>query len=190
MKIILIAIACCVCTSLHAQEINTVLGKGNAKVSGAYGVASQKFSSIDDQFATFIGGYGGVHFNHNWMIGAGAYTLLNGNTIHFENDTNTSRQLTYIGLITEYIHHPQRAFHLTGNLLAGAAIMGEQKKLETNGSYTLSSRGSFIIEPSLNVEVNLAKWFRVATGVSYRFIANEKAYAAPAANISLKFGKF
>jgi hypothetical protein len=124
------------------------------------------------------------------MIGAGAYTLLNGSKIHFENDPNTSQQLTYIGLITEYIHHSQRAFHFTGNLLAGAAIMGEQKKLETNGSYMLSSRGSFIIEPSLNMEVNLAKWFRVATGVSYRFIANEKSYTAPAANISLKFGKF
>jgi hypothetical protein len=190
MKIILIVIACCACASLHGQEISTVLGKGNAKVNGGYGVASQKFSSIDNQFANFIGGYGGVHFNHNWMIGAGAYTLLNGNKIHFENDPNTSRQLTYIGLITEYIHHSQRTFHLTGNLLAGTAIMGEQKKLETNGSYMLSSRGSFIIEPSLNMEVNLAKWFRVATGVSYRFVANEKSYTAPAANISLKFGKF
>jgi hypothetical protein len=190
MKIILTLMACCVCTSLCAQEFNTVLGKGNAKVSGAYGVASQKFSSIDNQFANFIGGYGGVHFNHRWMIGAGAYTLLNGNNIHFENDPNTNRQLTYIGLITEYLHHSQRVFHLTGNLIAGAAIMGEQKKLETNGSYMLSSRGSFMIEPSLNMEVNLATWFRVATGVSYRFIANEKAYAAPAANISLKFGKF
>lgn len=190
MKTILIVIGCCVCTVLRAQEINTVLGKGNAKVSGAYGVASQKFSSIDNQFANFIGGYGGVHFNHNWMIGAGAYTLLNGNTIPFENDPNTSRQLTTIGLITEYAHHSQHVFHLTGNLLAGAAIMGEQKKLETNGSYMLSSRGSLIVEPSLNVEVNLAKWFRIATGVSYRFIANEKAYSAPAASISLKFGKF
>ena len=190
MKTILITIACCWCTILYAQEINTLLGNGSAQISGAYGVASQKFSSIDKQFANFIGGYGGVHFNHKWMIGAGAYTLLNGRTIHFENDPNTNRQLTYIGLITEYIHHSQRAFHLTGNILAGAAIMGEQKKLETNGSYTLSSRGRFVIEPSLNVEVNLVRWFRVATGVSYRFIANEKAYSAPAANISLKFGKF
>ena len=190
MKIILIVIACCLWTSMHAQEFDTVLGKGTTKVSGAYGVASQKFSSIDNQFANLIGGYGGIHFNHNWMIGAGAYTLLNGRTINFENDPNTNRQLTYIGLITEYIHHSHRAFHLTGNLLAGAALTGEQKKLETNGSYTLSSRGSFIIEPSLNVEVNLAKWFRVATGVSYRFIANEKTYTAPAANVSLKFGKF
>jgi hypothetical protein len=190
MKTILIVFSCCLWINLHAQEINTVLGKGRAKISGAYGVASQKFSSIDNQVANLIGGYGGVHFNHKWMIGAGAYTLLNGRTINFENDPNTNRQLTYIGLITEYIHHSQKAFHLTGNLLAGAAIMGEQKKLETNGSYTLSSRGSVVIEPSLSAEVNLARWFRVATGVSYRFIANEKVYSAPAASISLKFGKF
>lgn len=51
MKTILVVIACFFYAGLQAQEIITVLGNGNAKVSGASGTVSQKFSSIDNQFA-------------------------------------------------------------------------------------------------------------------------------------------
>jgi len=59
------------------QSIETVFGKGGPKVRGAYGVAAQKFSSIDGQSANFLDGYGGVLFEKDSVIGAGAFALLN-----------------------------------------------------------------------------------------------------------------
>lgn len=174
----------------HSQEMQTVLEGGKSKVIGAYGAASQKFSSIDGQFATLLGGYGGVLFNHNFLLGAGAYALLNGQQVTIENDPTTSRQLTYIGLIGERTFNPQKIIHFSANLFTGAAIIGEQSQIDGGGQYTLSSRGAFLIEPGIQAEVNLTKWFRIATCASYRLIAGESKFSAPAAHISFKFGKF
>ncbi|MBL7854264.1 MAG: hypothetical protein JNL17_07690 [Cyclobacteriaceae bacterium] len=175
---------------VSAQDAETVFGKGGPKVRGAYGAAVEKFSSIDGQFAHFIGGYGGVLFTNHLMIGAGAYALINGNSIDIESDPNTSRQLTYLGLAVERTFNSQKAFHLTASLLTGGAIIGEQNRLPDGGQYSIRSRGSFALEPGLAAEVNLTKWFRVAGGVSYRWVASESKYSAPAGSITLKFGKF
>jgi hypothetical protein len=59
-----------------AQSVETIFGKGGPKVRGAYGVAAQKFCSIDGQFANFLGGYGGVMFENGAMVGADAFALL------------------------------------------------------------------------------------------------------------------
>lgn len=175
---------------VSAQQVETLFGKGGPKIRGAYGAASQKFSSIDGQFANLLGGYGGVLFTNNVMIGAGAYALLNGNSIDIENDRNTSRHLTYVGLVAEKTFRSEKAFHFYTKLLTGAAFIGEQNRLPDGGQYTISSRGAFVIEPELAAELNLTKWFRISGGLSYRLIASESPYSAPAATVSLKFGKF
>jgi len=190
MKAIITSIWLSAVIYAHGQDMQTVLGTGNPKVIGAYGGASQKFSSIDGQFATLLGGYGGVLFNHNFLLGAGAYALLNGRQINIENDPNTSRQLTYIGLIGERTFNPEKVVHFSANLFTGAAIIGEQSHIDGGGQYTISSRGAFLIEPGFQAEVNLTKWFRIATGASYRLIAGENKFSAPSAHISFKFGKF
>jgi hypothetical protein len=176
--------------SAQSQDMKTILGTGKSKVIGAYGAASQKFSAIDGQFASLLGGYGGVLFNHNFLLGAGAYALLNGRQINIENDPNTSRQLTCIGLIGERTFNPEKVVHFSANLFTGAAIIGEQSQIDGGGQYTISSRGAFLIEPGIEGEINLTRWFRIAAGASYRFAAGESKFSAPAANISLKFGKF
>ncbi len=173
-----------------AQQVETLFGKGGPKVRGAYGSASQKFSSIDGQFANFLGGYGGVLFTNNVMIGAGAYALLNGNSIDIEGDRNTARHITYVGLVAEKVFRSEKAFHVYTKLLTGAAFIGEQNLLPDGGQYTISSRGAFVVEPELAAELNLTKWFRMSGGLSYRLVASESVYSAPAATVSLKFGKF
>lgn len=191
MKTYLILIAGFVIThNAWAQSVETVFGKGGPKVRGAYGTAAQKFSSIDGQFANFLGGYGGVMFENGVMIGAGAFALLNGQSIDLENDPGTYRTLTYTGLIAERTFRSVKAIHFTANLLMGAAFIGEQNRLPGGGTYSISSRGAFVTEPTLNVEVNLTRWFRAGAGVGYRWVADKGSYSAPSATFSLKFGKF
>jgi hypothetical protein len=173
-----------------AQSVETIFGKGGPKVRGAYGVAAQKFSSIDGQSANFLGGYGGVMFENGVMIGAGAFALLNGQSIDIQNDEGTFRSLTYTGLMVERTFQSAKAIHLTANLLMGAGFIGEQDRLPGGGTYSISSRGAFVAEPTINVEVNLTRWFRAAAGVGYRWVADKGNYSAPSAILSLKFGKF
>jgi hypothetical protein len=173
-----------------AQSVETVFGKGGPKVKGAYGVAAQRFSSIEGQFANLLGGYGGVLFQSDVMLGAGAFALLNGQSIDIENDVNTARQLTYVGLVAERTFQSAKAIHFTANLLVGAGFIGEQNRLPGGGTYSISSRGAFVAEPTLQAEVNLTQWFRAAAGVGYRWVADEGNYSAPSATLSLKFGKF
>ena len=69
-----------------------------------------------------------------------------------------------------------------------------------NGSDELKdidASGFYVIQPSLNVEVNVTDWFRVGAGGGYRYvtggdqqgISNSKM-SAPTANLTLKFGIF
>lgn len=176
--------------AVHGQAIETIWSKGGPRVKGAYGAATQKFSAIDGQFAYFLGGYGGVLFANDLLVGAGAYALLNGNSIDIESDQNTSRQLTYVGFVAEHSFHSSKAFHITTTLLAGGAFIGEQSRLPGGGQYATRSRGTLALEPGIAAEINLTKWFRSSAGVSYRWMAGESTYSAPVASITLKFGKF
>lgn len=186
----LLLVGWALCGSARAQQVETVFGNGGARVQGAYGVAAQKFSAIDGQFANLLGGYGGVLLNSSVLIGAGAFALLNGHSIDIEGDANTSRQLTYIGLVVERTFNSAKAIHFSSNILAGAAVIGEQNRIPGAGQYTIGSRGALAVEPGMQAEVNLTRWFRAAAGVSYRWVAGESKYSAPAATLSLKFGKF
>lgn len=186
----LLLISWVLCGSAGAQQVETVFGSGGPRVRGAYGVAMQKFSAVDGQFANLLGGYGGVLLNGDVLIGAGAFALLNGQSIDIEADTNTSRQLTYVGLMLERTFNSAKAIHFSSGVLAGAAVIGEQNRIPGGGQYTISSRGALVVEPGVQAEVNMTRWFRAAAGVSYRWVAGESKYSAPAATLSLKFGKF
>ncbi len=183
-------IACAVAGQTRAQPVETVFGNGGPRVNGAYGAATQKFSTIDGQFANLLGGYGGVLLQSDVFIGAGAFALLNGQSIDIENDFNTARQLTYLGLVLERTFQSAKAIHFSAQLLAGGAVMGETNRVPGGGQYTIGSRGALVAEPAVQAEVNFTKWFRAAAGVSYRWVAGERYYSAPAATLSLKFGKF
>ncbi len=188
LGVIVLVIA--VAWNASGQSVETVFGKGGAKVKGAYAVAAQRFSAIDGQFANFIGGYGGVLFQSDLLLGTGAFALLNGQSIDIENDASTARQLTYVGLVAERTFRSAKAIHVTANLLMGAGFIGEQNRLPGGGTYSIISRGAFVAEPTLNVEVNLTQWFRAGAGVGYRWVADKGNYSAPSATLSLKFGKF
>ncbi|HUX94068.1 MAG TPA: hypothetical protein VMV36_09670 [Ignavibacteriaceae bacterium] len=55
----------------------------------------------------------------------------------------------------------------------------------------------FVVEPELNVEFNVTTFFRINSGIGYRFISGIRSgyYSsvnlnAPELNLNLKFGKF
>ncbi|MFZ1729098.1 MAG: hypothetical protein WBQ23_06980 [Bacteroidota bacterium] len=56
----------------------------------------------------------------------------------------------------------------------------------------------FVVEPAVNVELNVTEWFRISAGASYRFVSGlnelqgieDKDLSGPSGSLSMKFGAF
>jgi hypothetical protein len=191
MKKLMIPLVILLAGSAYAQEnMQTLFSPGKSQLTGAYGAARINFSQMHGQPATLLGGYGGALFDKQWMLGAGAYTLLNGMKISICNDPNTHQQLTYIGLVGEYMYQPNKALHLVGHLLAGGASIGRQISLDGQGDYSYTTGGALVLEPGAGIEINITRWFRTDAGATYRWIIDEPEISAASIYVSLKFGKF
>jgi hypothetical protein len=115
----------------------------------------------------------------------------------------------YGGIILEYIYNSHKIVHLTGSLLIGAGSMAYNNEPNTqrnnnmmyeyndNVSFDRKRSDFFVLEPALNAEFNIASWFRINTGVSYRFVTSldmpkttNSQISGLSGNIILKFGRF
>lgn len=169
--------------------------------SGGYGGPVVKFTGINGEFATLIGGYGGWFVNKQFMIGGGGYGLLGDNIRVNDNDKVDTGQpnrdmhydVAYGGLMLEYTMNSDRLVHYTFNTLIGG---GEVSQELDNNSEFANSR-FFVFEPAANVEVNVTDFFRVGAGASLRLVAGTNTpgisngdLTALAGVLTFKFGYF
>lgn len=169
---------------------------------GGYGAGSMRMGSLDGQFAAFAGGYGGMFINKSIMIGGGGYALA--------SDVNVKQSLIdqarllnpvssgtlsfgYGGPMIEVIFLNNDAIHFGAGALLG---FGSASAVESSGRSFANGR-VILLEPSLFLEFNVAPWFRVAAGGTYRAVLQSRlpeygpaSLSGPAADITLKFGKF
>lgn len=134
-------------------------------------------SSLDGDRAFFIGGRGAAVFDHTFAIGGGGYTLLGG---------RDDASLSYGGPAVNIFFFPEKLVHFDLGLMTawGRSRIGNAP-----------SSGIFVLEPEVNVELNVAKSFRIALGASYRYVARSGSVttAAPglggiAGTFALRFG--
>jgi len=102
---------------------------------------------------------------------------------------------------------PKKLFHLTFPLLIGAGGSKIKTKTLFDSNVTdpedwtqyenVESTGFFVLEPGVNIELNMTKIFRLDLGVSYRFISGTDLQRLSnndlsdfSFNLCLKFGKF
>lgn len=184
------------------QNIQTVFRTGNA--SGGYGAITNKFTTINGQFANISGIYGGVYINHWFMIGVGAAATTNNHPVPVQFSADPSRDLSYeygqFGLVTEYVIGSPRAIHVAFNLFTGAGFTFQYQRY----GYHPDSQGRimdenwlFVAEPGVQLEMNLFRWMRFCPGVSYRSVVGSKAAGLSDSDLSnlsynatLKFGRF
>lgn len=179
------------------EEIQTLGGK--AEITGAYGAASNKFSSIDGEFANFIGGYGGVLLNKSYLLGLGGYVSVNPVYEEINPLTRMSNRLVYFGIMNEYIIKPTKLVHVSVSALAGSALWISQEHTRTDENtnnwawgVTSKPKGYVVVDPNLEVNINILKNLKLAGGVSYRAIIGNNTHNASgfAAQITIKAGKF
>lgn len=205
MKQVIFAVLVLVSAQLSAQQ--SLKDKSfSTRSNGGYVVASATYSKFNGKNAVFAGGYGGWLINHQLMVGLGGYGLATehrGYGLNAETHKPNNYKMGYGGLMVEYTFFPESRVHVTANTLVGGGIIKNGHGRGTvpyNGSDELKdidASGFYVVQPSVNVEVSVLPWLRVAAGGGYRYIAGvdqqgitNKNMSAPTANLGLKFGLF
>ena len=198
MKNFLVIVLVALGSVLYAQE-ETLLGK-EVVSHGGFGAPVVKFTSIRDNFGVLVGGRGGWIINHSFVLGGGGYGLVNEiDGTRILNGRNMLLTFGYGGFEMEYIMHWEKIAHVSFYYLIGAGGVNQRRNWD-DWNYDWDSPNTdvfFIVEPAVNLEVNMTSFFRIGLGASYRFISgiNEdnlknEDFAGPSAMLTFKFGKF
>ncbi len=191
----------------YDDEVKTLFS--NSKSNGWYGAFSMGYSQIDGHDALISGARGVFIFDHKFGIGMGGYGLVNNLDYHsYTGESPDPRFMLaggYGGLILEPVVASKQAVHVSFPVLIG---MGGVALLENNGwgwdwnfdpYYPNSEYDNdvfFVIEPAVELEFNLTRWFRTAAYVSYRFTSDIEMYETDSDvlngfnfGMTFKFGK-
>ena len=195
MRTLLILVGIClIATSVYAYD-DTLIGH-EAEVGGFFTIVSKK-TEIKDTFCLFIGGRASFLVNHNWAFGAGGYGIVNDPIPDgFEEEGLIKLRSYYGGFTLEYIAWPDKVVHVALPILVGAG------KVEYKGSYRDSETGEdsdtyFILEPGLDIQFNVMRFWRMDLGASYRYVSGcelgdvtDDDLSGMAGNLTFRFGKF
>ena len=124
-------------------------------------------------------------------------------------DADLDDQFMYVGgyggLRLEYILLPNSPVHISLPVVIGAGgISYARSNHDFEFGFSATSQAFFVVEPGIELEMNVVKFMRVGFGVSYRFTSDiDEGYYSPGQNIidsqvlegwsgtiSFKFGKF
>ena len=148
---------------LFSQEQTLV---GNGFHSGGYGGPVLKIGSYNSNAGVLSGGRGAWIINHTFAIGGGGYNLTTKIDMDriSENGKDLYLGINYGGVELEYIHNSDDLIHWTIHATIGG---GTVFFLEKDPREEMFSDGFFVIEPTINMDINIAQWFRIGVGLSY-----------------------
>lgn len=203
-KIFIIISVILVSINLFAQdddEFRTIFDGGINKIRG-FGGPTMTFSVIDGEFAHLMGGGGGLILNDQLIIGGFGMGLTN--YIDAKENLNDNGVDDYEGLEVDYSF---------GGLWFGYIIKGKYPihpvihtqigwghvNLVEQDHWDSGYNGSiFVLNPILELEMNITRFFRLAVGANYRLNYSmkklekyeNKHLSGPGGFLSFKFGWF
>ncbi|MCX6122972.1 MAG: hypothetical protein NTX44_15275 [Ignavibacteriales bacterium] len=180
--------------SAFSQEATLINGEIE---SGGFGGPVLKVTNINGENSVMVGGRGGWIINHSFILGGGGYGLVTDVKSKVSDSVHQYIEMGYGGLELEYIASSNDLIHLSIGMLVGGGGIGY--KFEDNDAFNASHNKNafFVFEPNINANLNVTRFFRVAAGVSYRYVSGLKSVVStnadlsgPSANLTFKFGKF
>jgi len=182
---------------------------------GGYGAVLFNYSKIDGKDAFLAGMRGMWIMNHGIAIGVGGYGFVN--DLKYENPAGTSPEDYFLaggygGLVIEPIVGAKHPVHVSFPVLIGAGGVAYIRDYwntypqypDEYNYYTEDAAAYFVLEPGVELEFNMVKFFRIGLGAYYRYTSNITLNAWDGAEytdispdlkgfsfgLSLKFGKF
>lgn len=182
-------------------DIQTIMGK-NSTVGG-YGALSIQYTELEDRDAFVFGARGAVVIGHMMAIGLGGSGFFN-DTQH-DNVTGQDVSLAggYGGFFFEPIVLPRYPVHVSFPILIGAGGISVMTS-EDDGWDNYESEASdafMVIEPGVEVELNVTRFFKFCVGASYRYTSDvqiddteyqidEDILRGFSGGVTFKFGRF
>jgi len=213
-KILAAAAATLLFTSAMAQETAAIknaekkdnppkvlLDLKGADFSG-YGAITTRYSKIGDANACLVGGRGGLIINDNVVIG------LAGMGLTYPTDREDAAGQDYSGLLNkmafgyggflaEYYFNPKDLIVFSAGTLIGGGGLSFYEDKNSNDENNDKGDKFFVVEPEVNVFVNITRFCRIGAGASYRYVSgitsdefSDKDFRGPSAKVMAQFGWF
>lgn len=189
----------------EGDEIRTLMSPGNAV--GAYGALTMDYSQIDDRDALSFGIKGGMILGHMVGIGISGTGFFNDSRFEPSLGGKVSIAGGYGGFFFEPVLMPKMPVHVSFPVMVGAGGMAvvtisEEDNFWEENVHSEASDAFMIIQPGIEVELNITRFFRFALGGYYRYTSNidiesDFEYYLPqdvlrgfSMGVAFKFGKF
>lgn len=179
--------------SLQAQEgdeemkmlFNKKEKSSNEKMAnGGYGSFTMGYTQIDGKDALLIGGRAAWVANHRFALGLagrGFFSNFNSSGSYNPNydpnyDPDYSLAGGYGGLLLEPIVAWKSPVNVSFPILIGAggvtATPANWEYVDNYNTYYYQATAFFVLEPGVDLQFNITKFFRIALGASYRITSN------------------
>ena len=187
------------------DQVKSLLGKEN-DLNG-FGAMDLKIGDFVGERALLMGAYGGFIINRRYLFGLAGYGIAT--NVEFDGlipgDTETkSLDLHggYGGVIIGLTIAPRELIHISIPVVLGAgSIEVSDEDFFTNNpadsEFTIENSAFFIIEPGLQLEFNITKYFRIGAGTTYRHVAGAELVNVSDGDLrgfsgllSFRFGRF
>ncbi len=176
------------------REYRTILDNKDLRISGLGGPFMQ-FTSVAGEFGFMMGGGGAVLLD-NFFVGGYGLGLTNAIPDYVNDNPADRLTLGHGGFWLGYSLYGNKPVHVAFSTMIG---WGEFGITQSNGSYPYLRDNIFVVAPTVELEANLTRYFRIGAGVSYNFYAmmdesmhgyTNSDISALAGFLSFKFGWF
>ena len=123
-----------------------------------------KVNSIQGKIGTLIGFYGGPMINNTLLIGACGGVNLGHPTVNYG----------YIGGILQYVLKPEDMVHFSSQLVVAYGTTKDYENPKSgllDNFWNISGTSFVLMEPGINLEVNITGRMKLVLGASYRYVS-------------------
>ncbi|MCK5068260.1 MAG: hypothetical protein KAR16_12500 [Bacteroidales bacterium] len=195
-KVIFLALMLATTITVFSQEkeFQTIFDNQDLRISG-FGGPFMQFTSVAGDFGHMMGGGGAVLLN-NFFFGGYGLGLTNAIPDYVNQNPTDRLTLGHGGFWLGYSLFGDKPIHITFSSMIG---WGEFGVMQDIGTYPFVRDKIFVFSPTVEVELNLTRYFRIGAGASYNLytMVDESMHgytnsdlSAPAGFLSFKFGWF
>jgi hypothetical protein len=180
----------------------TLIDIKNVNFSG-YGGVYTRYSKIGEADGCLVGGRGGLIINDNFVLGLGGMGLTHPTDREKLSGSDYTGLLNsvgfgYGGFLAEYYFNPKDLIVFSAGTLIGGGGLSfyDDREQDDEGDHS-EGDNFFVVEPEVNIFVNVTRFCRIGAGVSYRYVAGidsdefaDKDFRGPSASIMAQFGWF
>jgi hypothetical protein len=194
------------------ESMRTLFGSEHDLHHGGWGAPMAAYTRIMDQHALLVGARGGWIIDHRFTLGIAGFGLVTPveNAAYdahliadgFAPQWKSRFQTGYGGLLIEPIIAYRSPVHISLPVLIGAGGCGYQTHTGLQQdldpyAYNDDFEAFFVLEPGIDLEMNLVKIVKLGLGASYRYTSDillpataKDALRGFNASISIKVGVF